>query len=299
MEKFKFDCGCEFDIIGPAKHKFTIPRLKIDLYNLREDCPKTWELVKSGKTQGVFQVESQLGQTWSKKVSPDNIDELGAIGALVRPGCLKSISEGKSLTEHYADRRNGREAVKSFHPVVDECLKNTYNVMVYQEDAIRLASTIAGFTLEEADQLRKAIGKKIASEMSKLKTLFLEKALALGIVSKEQAEEVFDWIEKSQRYSFNKCITEDTIVETESGLKTIDELKIGEKIKAPNSLDSDEFVTVINKFDQGEQEVFEIILESGKSIKCTMNHKFLASNGLVKTLAEIIEENLNIFVEAE
>lgn len=118
--------------------------------------------------------------------------------------CLHSIVDGKNLTAHYADRKNKREEITSFHPAVDECLKNTYNVMCYQEDAIRLAREIAGFTLEEADELRKGIGKKLASEIARLKILFIDKAEKLGVVTKEEAIKVFDWIEQSQRYLFVK-----------------------------------------------------------------------------------------------
>ena len=72
---------------------------------------KTWDLFKEGKTKGVFQLESNLGRSWSKRVAPRDIEELSALIALIRPGCLKAISNGKSMTQHYVDRKNGLDEV--------------------------------------------------------------------------------------------------------------------------------------------------------------------------------------------
>ncbi len=297
--KFKFECGCEFDIIGPAKYGFKIPRLKIDFLKLPYSCPKTWELASSGKTIGCFQIESPLGRQITKKVIPTNIEHLAAISSIMRPGVLKSFLDGKSLTDHYADRKNGRESLKPYHPVVDGCLEETYGNLVYQEQAILLAKEVAGFSLEEADSLRKAIGKKIASEMAKVKILFYEKAKQAKILSDEQIEQVFGWIQESQRYSFNKSILSNTIVETEEGLKTIEELKVGESIKAPKDNKTDEFIEVIEKYDHGYQDVFEITLQSGKTIICTMEHKFLTEINEILPLAEILLRNLSIMAESD
>jgi DNA polymerase-3 subunit alpha len=199
----KFDCGCEFPIVGPAKPGFTIPRLSIDFLNLPYSCPKTWELAALGKTIGCFQIESPLGRQITKKVKPTTIEHVGAITSIMRPGVLKAFVDNKSMTDHYADRKNGLEPIKEYHPAVDKCLEETFSILVYQEQAIRLAKEIAGFTLEEADSLRKAMGKKIASEMAKVKAMFITKAKEVGILTEQQIDEVFGWIQESQRYSFN------------------------------------------------------------------------------------------------
>jgi hypothetical protein len=292
MTNYTFPCGCSFPIIGEAKHKFEIPRLKIDLYNIPYACEAAWDIIRTGNTTGIFQVETPLGQSWSKKVSPDNLEHIGAIGAILRPGCLRSITDGKSMTAHYADRKNDREEVKSYHPIVDACLRETYNLLVYQEQAMAIAVAVAAFSLEEADNLRKAMGKKLASEMAKVKLKFFEKAKIAAILNDAQIEEVFGWIQESQRYSFNKSILADTIVETKDGLKTIEDLKIGEYVNSP-----DGFIEVLNKYDHGEQEVYEITMESGKSITCTMQHKFLCEDSVIRPLFEIIENNHKIMCE--
>lgn len=168
------------------------------------DCELTWSLFEEGKTKGVFQLESNLGKSWSKKLKPSNMEELSALIALIRPGCLKAISDGKSMTQRYVDRKRGIEEVTYLHEALEEILRPTYGVLVYQEQSMRIAQKIAGFNLQEADLLRKAIGKKKASLMAEVKESFLEGSANEGIVSSDIAEEIFSWIEKSSRYSFNK-----------------------------------------------------------------------------------------------
>jgi DNA polymerase III alpha subunit len=165
---------------------------------------KTWQLFADGKTKGVFQLESNLGKSWSKKVQPKNIEELCALISIIRPGTLKAYSDGKSMTQHYVDRKHGREDVVYFHPSLEDILQTTYGVLIYQEQSMRIAQKIAGFDLKEADSLRKAIGKKNAELMNKIKKSFIEGCIKQGIVTKEESEQIFEWIEKSSRYSFNK-----------------------------------------------------------------------------------------------
>lgn len=172
---------------------------KIDL----EDS-KTWDLFKNGYTKGVFQLESNLGKSWSKKVAPSNLEELSALIAIIRPGTLKAITDGKSMTQHYVDRKHGRDEITYLHDSLEEILKPTHGVLVYQEQSMRIAQKLAGFDLKEADELRKAIGKKKADLMAKVKKAFLKGATSKGIVTKETAEAIFSWIEKSSRYAFNK-----------------------------------------------------------------------------------------------
>lgn len=164
----------------------------------------TWSLFKEGKTKGIFQLESNLGKAWSKKVQPKNIEELAALISLIRPGTLKAISEGKSMTQHYVDRKHGRDPVVYIHDSLSDILGTTYGVIVYQEQSMRIAEKLAGFNLQEADELRKAIGKKKADLMAKVKQKFLLGCINKGIVSEDVAKEIWSWIEKSSRYAFNK-----------------------------------------------------------------------------------------------
>lgn len=177
----------------------------MEIYTSNEyDDKQTWQLFEDGKTKGVFQLESNLGKSWSKKLSPHNIEELSALIAIIRPGCLKAFVDGKSMSQHFIDRKHGREEVTYLHESLEEILLPTYGVLVYQEQSMRIAQKVAGFNLQEADELRKAIGKKKADLMAKVKTKFIKGAKKVGMVDKETAEEIFSWIEKSSRYAFNK-----------------------------------------------------------------------------------------------
>jgi len=208
-------CGCEFNIAteelnGRSVKDFTdiglVPPLDIDVEKLPTDCKIVWEMLAKGLTKGIFQLESELGRQWTKRLKPTSLEHLSSLGALLRPGCLHSISEqhGCSLTELYCRRKNGEAPVEYFHPSLTKSLNESYAILVYQEQAMSIAQEIAGFTLQDADVLRKSIGKKIASEMAKVKVMFLEGAKKAKIVTDEEAIEIFNWIEKSQRYSFNK-----------------------------------------------------------------------------------------------
>ena len=125
-------------------------------------------------------------------------------GGVIVHNCLEAIRDNKSVSNHFIDKKNGQEEIDYFHSSLEPILRNTYGEMVYQEQAMEICQTIAGFDLAEADMLRKAIGKKKPEEMSKLKLLFMKKTEETGILTPQQAEEIFGWIQKSQRYSFNK-----------------------------------------------------------------------------------------------
>jgi DNA polymerase-3 subunit alpha len=213
MISYKFDCGCELPILdSDIKDCDGLPSLGIDFYNL-PDCQETWELFHTGRTKGIWQLENNLGQQWSASMKPNNIEELSALISTIRPGCLNSIQEttdsnGKvikrSMTQVFSDRKNGLEPVTYFHPSLEPILKDTYGIIVYQEQTIRIAKELVGFSLQEADQLRKAMGKKDAKLMNELETLFLSKAKDFGVITEEEAKTIFAWIKESNRYSFNK-----------------------------------------------------------------------------------------------
>jgi DNA polymerase-3 subunit alpha len=203
--KYKFDCGCEFDITNSdIKENDGLPSIYIDYENVPENCPATWQLIQSGQTKGVFQLEANLGRHWAKTLIPTSLTEMSALVSLIRPGCLRAIVDGKSMTQHYCDRKNTGDEVKYFHQALEPILQETYGVLTYQEESMRIAQDIAGFNLQEADVLRKAIGKKKADIMAKVKKDFIEGCKKTNIVSEEEAEEIFGWIQESQRYSFNK-----------------------------------------------------------------------------------------------
>lgn len=206
MEYYQFSCGCKFPVIEKSSDNRSMPSIMFspNIENISMTCSKTWDLLSDGNTKGCFQLESRLGQSMSKKLKPSDIEELAALISIMRPGCLEAVRDGKTVSNHFIDKKNCQESVDYFHPALEPILKTTYGEMVYQEQAMEIAQKIAGFDLQEADMLRKAIGKKKPEEMAKLKSRFIDGCVKGSIVSSIEAEQIFSWIEKSQRYSFNK-----------------------------------------------------------------------------------------------
>jgi DNA polymerase-3 subunit alpha len=200
-KKFSYTCGCCFDLLDSSTKSI---QFDPSIENINLECSRTWDLIGEGNTKGIFQLESRLGRSIAKKLKPENIEQLSALIAILRPGTLEAIRNGKSVTNHYIDKKNGEESLDYFHPALEPILKTTYGEMIYQEQAMEIAKNIAGFNLQEADMLRKAIGKKKPEEMAKIRTKFLEGVNKTKIVNESEAEQIFGWIEKSQRYSFNK-----------------------------------------------------------------------------------------------
>lgn len=179
--------------------KCSVEKGKFNINNIPLNCPAVWRLISGGHTVGVFQLETKLGQDWSKRVKPDSLEELAALTALLRPGPLEA-----GMTQDYVDIKFGRKKNSYLHPALKPILEPTFGCLVYQEQAIRIATDLAGLSPESADELRKAIGKKNPELMAKVKAKFVKGAQGYGNIARGIAEEIFGWIEKCQRYSFNK-----------------------------------------------------------------------------------------------
>jgi DNA polymerase-3 subunit alpha len=271
--------------------KFVADFTKLDL-----ECPKTWFLIATGNTKGCFQLESRLGRSMARKLKPENMEQLSALIAILRPGSLEAIRDGKSVSNHFIDKKNGEEEVDYFHPSLEPILNKTYGEMIYQEQAMQIARDLAGFNLQEADNLRKAIGKKKPEEMAKIKVKFSEGCKKLKILTEDQAEQIFGWIEKSQRYSFNKCLNPNSVVSTPNGKQILDELKPGDMVLAPKNNTEDEYVVVKDIIDCGIKEVYEITTDGGETLQCTLDHKLLCEDGQMRRLEDILALDLNIMV---
>jgi DNA polymerase III subunit alpha len=160
------------------------------------DDPATFELFSQGNTVGVFQFESGGMREYLRQLEPDKLEDIIAMNALYRPGPMARIPA-------FIDRKHGREEVVYDHPLLEPVLQETYGVITYQEQVQRIARDMAGFTLGQADGIRKAMGKKIAALMDKYKKDFLAGAVANG-VSREIGQKVWADIEVFSGYGFNK-----------------------------------------------------------------------------------------------
>lgn len=168
----------------------------IDWGNLPLDDQATFDLLNQGKTLGVFQLESGGMQDLAKQLHIDVFEEIIAVGALYRPGPMDMIPS-------FINRKHGREKIEIDHPLMKEILSETYGVMVYQEQVMQIASTLAGYSLGEGDVLRRAMGKKDLEEMQRQKEKFVSGCEANGI-ERETAVTIFEKIEKFASYGFNK-----------------------------------------------------------------------------------------------
>ena len=320
MKKYRFPCGCEWPIVEENTPEGVLPLMDIDTDLAPENCPATWELLGKGLAKGVFQLESPLGRQYTKRLKPNCYEHITALGALLRPGCLGTIDEdGVSTTAHYIKRRHGQEDVKKFHPAIDGILAPTYGVLAYQEQAMAICVAVAGFSEQEADMLRKAIGKKLPEEMAKCKKMFIEGSKKAGLLTEEQAVEVFGWIEASQRYSFNRCTSEHTRILRPNGGKYSNglTLPVGEMYKIRNDIAYAKSVGKLPIYKKwkllgnygkalsmcddgrirpniirdiqpaGKRVVFRLETASGKTIDVTDNHKFPTTSGEM-TLSEIM-----------
>jgi DNA polymerase-3 subunit alpha len=172
---------------------------QVDFARVDLDDAATYELLRHGRTAGVFQFESALGTDMLRQLRCDRFDDLVATNALVRPGPLDS-----GMHQVYIRRKRGEEEVRYPHPALREILQPTYGVIVYQEQVMRIANLLAGFSLAEADVLRKAVGKKDPELLRQELTRFTERALALGH-DRRVIEDLAAQIETFGRYGFPKA----------------------------------------------------------------------------------------------
>ena len=170
----------------------------IDIDALPLDDPDVFRLFQEGRTKGVFQFESGGMVDVLRKSRPTRFEDLAALNALYRPGALDA-----GMVDEFVKRKNGQSKPKYLVPVMKEILEETYGVIVYQEQVMQIAQRVAGYTLGQADLLRKAMGKKILAMMVAEREKFVAGALANGY-DKKKANEVFDYIEPFARYGFNK-----------------------------------------------------------------------------------------------
>jgi len=165
------------------------------------DDEATYALISEGRTSGIFQLESSGMTNLIRRVQPNRFEDLIALLALYRPGPLES-----GMTDDYVERRRGKTPVRYAHPSLREVLEETYGLPIYQDQLMLMVQKLAGFTLAEADILRKAMGKKIKDLMASLREKYIDGCLANGL-SRDLATKTFEDMEKFSRYGFGKAHT--------------------------------------------------------------------------------------------
>jgi DNA polymerase-3 subunit alpha len=196
LVKFDFLGLKTLTVIETARSLLARNGLALDPARLPLDDPATYELFARGDTVGVFQLEGAGMRDALRKLKPDRFEDIIAIVALYRPGPMDNI-------DSYVNRKHGREQPDYLHAAIQPILEETYGVIIYQEQVMQIAQVLSGFSLGEADLLRRAMAKKIKKEMAQQRTRFIEGAVSKG-VDRGRAEFIFELVAKFAGYGFNK-----------------------------------------------------------------------------------------------
>ena len=252
--------------------------IKFDLNNIPVDDPKSFELMGNGNTAGVFQVEGGGMTRWLVQMKPKNLDNIIAMVALYRPGPMQFIPD-------YIARMHGESEVEYRHPDMASIFQDTYGIPVYQEQLMRAAVELAGYTPSESDELRKAISKKKKEDIEKHRAKFVKGAVEKGM-EQSTADAIYsDW-EEFARYGFNKCLPGDVeVLDASTGLLVkIEDLYSGAaKISKTLSCDISSLTLknqpLVRVMENGVKPVFRLTTALGRSIEATGNHPFYTYNG--------------------
>ncbi|MDA0674387.1 MAG: DNA polymerase III subunit alpha, partial [Cyanobacteria bacterium] len=258
----------------------------IDLDNLPMDDPATFKLLERGDLGGVFQLESSGMRQIVRDLKPSGLEDISSVLALYRPGPLDA-----GLIPKFINRKHGREKIDFAHTILQPILTETYGIMVYQEQIMKIAQDMAGYSLGQADLLRRAMGKKKVSEMEKHKGQFIQGSTDKG-VPKKVAEDLWDQMVKFAEY----CLSADTLLLTvEYGPLTIGRI-VEEEIQCHvYSVDANGFIytqPIAQWHNRGQQEIFEYQLDDGRTIRATADHKFMAVTGEMLPIDTLFEQGL-------
>ena len=241
---------------------------------------------------GLFQIETDTGFRITKQIKPNRFSQLSDIVAINRPGAIGFLGD-------YLAYQNGEKEIPKVHPIIDEILKDTGGVLLMQEQTMRILHEVYNFTLVEANQLRKVIGKKLRNEVGAWEAKIFERGKELGI-----AESITEWywgsIKASADYQFNACLDIPTTYVNSSGKRTnIGKIKVGDQVLAYDVSNKRDHFVVVNKIHLQKAVLVKAESHLGQEIICSLDHKFLCNDGRMRPLWQVISESWQVFNSEE
>ena len=244
--------------------------VELDLDTLPLDDGKAYAMLSEAKTFGVFQLESSGMREALRGLRPERLEDLIAMVSLYRPGPMELIPD-------FIARKHGRAKIAYEHPAMETFTRETYGIMVYQEQIMQIASEMAGFTMGEADTLRRAMGKKDRDLMAKQREKFLAGCKERG-TAVAKAERVWELMEKFAGYGFNKCLTADTWIEMADGSrKPITAIRDGDLVLTKDGPHRARGVR-----PSGIRPVGRLRLANGMAVRCTPDHPIFTQRGWIE-----------------
>lgn len=255
--------------------------------------PKSLEMARKGDLGMVFQFDASDGiRRLARQCGIDRFEDICAVASLFRPGTMKM-----NVHEIYCDRKNGKEKFE-YHPLTKSFMDSTYDLLIYQEQVMKILNVVGKIPLKDCEIVRKAISKKKVELFKKYQEMFVENGqITLGW-DKEKVEQLWKTIEAFSLYSFNLCLSGNTMLhdKVENKYVSVEDACKNKKHRILDSYVEGKIIEdeVVDVFETGEKEVYEINLDNEMKINCTKNHKFLCSDQKMHTVEEIFAKGLEI-----
>ena len=285
------ELSVKFDILGLRTltiADLTCKKLGISLKDIDPEDPFIYEKLQDFKHKsGLFQISADTNSLVCQQVKPLNLDELSDVIALARPSSLAYVGE-------YIKQKNFPTDL-GVCPVLDALLKPTKNIFLFQETFMQACNKVFGFSLEEAETFRRVISKKKVEDMPAWEGKIFEAAEKEGL-PKGAAEYFWGASEAAANYGFNKCADGSQIVITDTGSKALMDVSVGENVLTLNEdTMNNEFKKVTDKIISEEVEMYLFELVCGRSVICSMDHKFLTKEGMM-AISQIVQKDLSIII---